>query len=234
MSAPQKRCCRSAVVWRGDLHFSFSSLPWFCWRKSHWVWQVQAWVWIVGFQIFEAPRDFSKIRSWPWAMRSKPPFFLWDVVNLWRQHWWRHNTDSCGWWKWCRRWAMTSGSARTLCDMTQPKRELPKSPFFQMAPHSTWIWKRWGRFFAESSPYSTIYVRNLNGIVLLLSRLHPRFALEAKVCLGHQLHAALHVSTLQSPCRSERRLRVSLHEMQIKGRGPTTWDWLYKQLNTNA
>ena len=25
---------------------------------------------------------------------------------------------------------MTSGSARTLCDMTQPKRELPKSPFF--------------------------------------------------------------------------------------------------------
>ena len=54
-----------------------------------------------------------------------------------------------------------------------------------------------------------------------------------KVCLGHQLHAALHVSTLQTPCRSW-RLRVSLHE-KMQNKWPSSKNMrLVKQLNTNA
>ena len=123
----------------------------------------------------------------------------------------------------CRRWAMTSGSARTLCDMTQPKRELPK--FFK------WLHIPYG---LENS--------NLLHIVLYIGAVGchdpmPWRAIDlsapVKVCLGHQLHAALHVSTLQTPCRSW-RLRVSLHEKMQNKRPSSKNMRLVKQLNTNA
>ena len=155
MSAPPKRrCCRSAVLGGGDLHFSFSSWPWRFEQKA-WVWQVQVWVWIVGFQIFEAPRDFSKIRSWPWAMRSNISFFfVWDVGNLWGQQWWRHNTDSCWWWLFVQEMSDDKWfSEDPLWHDTAKERTAKESFFFQMAPHSTWSWKQWGRFYGESSLY---------------------------------------------------------------------------------
>ncbi len=156
MSAKNKMLnCRSAVFGEGIFIFiqlfalvfrtpsiEFSHVRAGCWKIPSR--EVQVWAWIVGFQTFEAPRDCSKIRSWPWATRS------WPWVGM------TAHGFSLGCCRSFRRWAMTSGSARTLCDMTKPKRELPKSPFFQAA--FTWNWKcQRGRFSAESSMFSTSF-----------------------------------------------------------------------------